>query len=104
MNVGADPSHPLYGKSIVFTGALHSMSRNDAWIEIAKIGAIPIETVSKATNIIVVGQQDFKRLKAGEIQSAKFRKAESLREHGQEIEVIDERDFLAYIEPMEGKR
>ena len=104
VNVEADPSHPLYGKSIVFTGALHSMSRNDAWIEIAKIGAIPVQTVSKATNIIVVGQQDFKRLKEGEIQSEKFRKAESLRKHGQEIEVIDEQDFLAYIEPMEGKR
>ena len=104
INSDADPSHPLYGKSIVFTGALHSMSRNDAWIEIAKIGAIPVESVTKTTNVIVVGQQDFTRLKAGETQSEKFRKAEKLKQQGQEIEVIDERDFLAYIEPMEGKR
>ena len=80
------------------------MSRNDAWIEIAKIGAIPVESVTKSTNVIVVGQQDFTTLKAGETQSEKFRKAEKLKQQGQEIEVIDERDFLAYIEPMEGKR
>jgi DNA polymerase-3 subunit epsilon len=104
INSDADPSHPLYGKTIVFTGNLHSMSRNDAWIEIAKIGAIPVESVTKTTNVIVVGQQDFTKLKDGETQSGKFRKAEKLKQQGQEIEVIHERDFLAYIEPMEGRR
>lgn len=104
INSEADMSHPLYGKQVVFTGALHSMSRNDAWIEIAKIGAIPTENVTKETNVIVVGQQDLSKLKLGNNQSKKFVKAEKLKARGQDIEVIDERDFLAYLEPVQGAK
>ena len=104
INAHADVSHPLYGKQVVFTGALHSMSRNDAWVELGKIGAIPSENVTKATNVIVVGQQDISRLKPGVVHSTKFQKAEKLKDSGQDIEVIAERDFLAYMEPVRGSR
>ena len=104
VNYAADSNHPLYGKHIVFTGALHSMSRNDAWIEVAKVGGIPIENVTKATNVIVVGQQDISKLKEGATNSEKYQRAEALKAKGYDIEVMLERDFLAYIEPMQGIR
>ncbi len=104
INTDADASHPLYGRKVVLTGALHSMSRNDAWTEIAKVGAIPTENVTKETNVVVVGQQELSKLKPGQKQSKKFLKAKKLKTQGQDIEVIDERDFLAYIEPVQGSK
>lgn len=104
VNIDAKRTHPLFGKHITFTGGLHSMSRTDAWFEVARIGAIPGESVTKQTNVIVVGQKEVSKFKPGETSSEKFRKAEKLRALGQDIEVIDERDFLAYIEPTEGVR
>ena len=104
INLDAEITHPLYGKQIVFTGGLHSMSRSDAWFEIAKIGAIPSEAVNRQTNVVVVGQQDISKFKKGETHSEKFRKAEHLKAMGFEIEVISERDFLSFIEPVTGIR
>jgi DNA polymerase-3 subunit epsilon len=41
INTDADASHPIYGKKIVFTGALHSMARIDAWKAVAFLGGVP---------------------------------------------------------------
>jgi DNA polymerase-3 subunit epsilon len=101
-NTDADPNHPLFGKVVVFTGKLYSMPRPDAWKLVASIGAIPKDGMSKSTNLLVVGEQDPFRMSPGETQSGKFREAEKLRNSGIKIEVINETDFLAYIEPEEG--
>lgn len=102
VNDEANKEHPLFGKKIVFTGALYSMPRPEAWKLVAAVGAIPMDTISKSTDYLVLGEQIILNLKPGEVQSGKFRKAEKLRESGLEIQVISETDFLAILEPQQG--
>ena len=52
-----DPSHPLCGKSIVFTGELH-MPRADAAQMAADVGAVVKTDVSSKTDFLVVGRLD----------------------------------------------
>ena len=93
-NPHADPNHPFYGQEMVFTGALASMTRAHAWDRVAEVGARPAPGVTKATNILVIGYQDARMLRPGEELSAKARKAHDLREHGQQIEIMPELDFV----------
>lgn len=102
VNLNADPNHPLFGKVVVFTGKLYSMPRPDAWSLVALAGGIPKDAMTKATNLLVLGEQDTFKLRPGETQSGKYRDAEKLREKGIFIEVINETDFLAYLEPQTG--
>ena len=44
----------------------------------------------------MVGEQDLQRL-AGQEKSAKHRKAESLIEKGQDIKIIEEKDFFNMV-------
>jgi DNA polymerase-3 subunit epsilon len=90
----ADPDHPLWGKVIVFTGALSSMTRAFAHDECIRVGALPDKTVNKRTNILVVGDLDPARLVPGDLTSQKAQKAFRLLEAGQDIEVMTEHEFL----------
>ncbi len=100
INDEADPSHPLFGQVVVFTGAI-SIPRPEAWKLVAAVGAIPKDGLTKKTNYLVLGEQDLSKLKAGETKSGKQREAEALKASGSDIEIIDERDFFALLEPQE---
>jgi DNA polymerase-3 subunit epsilon len=93
-NANADPCHPFYGREIVFTGALSSMTRERAWEIVAEVGGQPAALVTKRTNVLVTGYQDGGKLRPGEVLSAKARKAAALGAAGQVIEVMDEADFV----------
>jgi DNA polymerase III epsilon subunit-like protein len=93
----ADPSHPFFGREIVFTGALSSMTRERAWEVVAEVGGQPAALVTKRTNILVTGYQDPRKLRPGEGLSAKARKADALRVAGQAIEVMEEADFVQHL-------
>ena len=90
----ADPNNPLYGREIVFTGELSSMTRETAWQVVASVGAQPQPNVNKRTNILVMGYQNAAVLRPGECLSGKARRAEELRAAGQSIEIMCEADFL----------
>jgi DNA polymerase III epsilon subunit-like protein len=96
-NQNADPNNPLYGREIVFTGALSSMTRETAWQVVASVGGQPCRSVTKGTNILVMGYQDAGVLRPGECLSGKARRAEELRAAGQAIEVMCEADFLQHL-------
>jgi DNA polymerase-3 subunit epsilon len=96
-NPDADPSHPLYGSEIAFTGTLLTMSRPQAFELVAQLGAQPEATVTKKTDFLVIGQQDPSRLTPGAALSTKAQKAELLRAKGQKIELLGEDDFLRMI-------
>src|SRR3990172_6214058 len=96
-NPDADPDHPFYGREIVFTGALGSMARAEAWKHVAELGGQPADGVSKRTNVLVLGYQDARKLRPGEELSAKARKARDLRSEGREIELMGEVDFLQLL-------
>ena len=91
-----DVQHPFYGKTIVFTGTLQSLVRKDAMQQVLDVGGECAGGVNKNTNVLVVGEQDLRRLKGGN-RSSKMIKAEKLASEGKEIEIIGERDFLAML-------
>jgi DNA polymerase-3 subunit epsilon len=58
----------------------------------AKIGCRVEDGVNKQTSLLVVGDQDIKKL-AGHEKSSKHRKAEALILAGQSIRILRETDF-----------
>lgn len=82
---------PLYGEVLVFTGAL-SMPRHEAADAAAGAGCEVATSVTKHTTLLVVGNQDVRKL-AGQERSSKHRKAEELINEGQKIRIISESDF-----------
>ena len=86
---------PLADEVVVFTGAL-SMSRGEAAAMAAQAGSNVRESVSRETTILVVGDQDIRKL-LGQEKSSKHRKAESLIQGGQPIRIIGEGDFLKIV-------
>lgn len=93
----ANPEHPLWGRVVVFTGALSSMTREIAHGECIRVGALPEKTVTRRTHVLVVGDLDPARLVPGDTTSQKAQKAFKLRAGGQDIEVMTEYDFLQSI-------
>ena len=93
-----DPSHPLCGKSIVFTGELH-MPRADAAQMAADVGAVVKTDVSSKTDFLVVGRQD-RALVGASGTSARERKAQKINDSGKgSIQILTEQDFLRLAGP-----
>ena len=90
-----NPEGPLYGETVVFTGAL-SMLRRDASDLAAAAGCDVGGNVTKSTTLLVVGDQDVAVL-AGHTKSSKHRKAEANIAKGQPIRILRESDFELLI-------
>lgn len=95
-NPDADPNHPLYGRSMCFTGSLLSMPRRDAQARIVDVGCTFKNSVGKKLDYLVLGDGDFALFADGH-RTGKLNKAMELREAGAPIEIIPERDFLALL-------
>jgi DNA polymerase-3 subunit epsilon len=91
-----NPEGPLAGEVIVFTGAL-SISRHEAAVMAAQAGCTVADSVTKATTLLVVGDQDIRKL-GGHERSLKHRKAEALAAKGQPIRILGECDFHRLLE------
>jgi DNA polymerase-3 subunit epsilon len=91
-----NPDGPLAGETAVFTGAL-SIPRTQAADLAAQAGCDVTKGVTRKTTLLVVGDQDIKRL-AGHTKSSKHRKAEELIESGQSIRILGEGDFLRLVD------
>ena len=91
-----DINHTLYNKGIAFTGTLTSMPRKDATQQAVNKGAFYCNSVTKKTNYLVIGLQDYTKFADGE-KSSKLKKAEELINKGQDLEIIDENEFLNLI-------
>lgn len=87
---------PLSGEVVVFTGSL-SIPRRKAADLASEAGCEVAASVKKTTTLLVVGDQDIRKL-AGHEKSAKHRKAESLISKGQPIKIVGESDFLRILE------
>lgn len=91
-----NPDSIFYGKSVVFTGTLSSMIRAEAQKIIADIGGILGNIVTKDTDFLVVGQQDYKVV-GDDGMSNKQEKAIKIIEKGALLEILSEDDFLRNI-------
>ncbi|RYC14772.1 exonuclease domain-containing protein [Nocardioides zhouii] len=98
VNTDADPSGYLYGRVVVFTGTLMSMTRDVARQECARVGATPEQNTTKRTHVLVVGDINPAVLRPGSNVTGKARKAFDLQDGGQPIEVMTEDDFARCIQ------
>lgn len=82
----ADESHPLFGKTVVLTGTLTRLTRDEAAKKLAALGAKVSGSVSKKTDLVI----------AGESAGSKLAKA---RELG--VEVLEDEEELLKLLGME---
>lgn len=95
INREGNPEGPLSGEVLVFTGAL-DIPRHEAADMAARIGCRVDSGVNKNTTLLVVGDQDIRRL-VGHEKSSKQRKAEKLISEGQTIRILRETDFKELV-------
>lgn len=90
-----NPDGKMYGEVLVFTGSLNLPRRSAAELA-AKIGCKVEPSVTQRTTILVIGDQDVRRLN-GQEKSSKHRKAEELIKKGQKIRILTEKDFVNLV-------
>lgn len=91
-----DPNGALFGKVVVFTGAL-SMSRTEAMQMAVNAGAIVKGGISRKVDYLVVGEQDV-AIVGTDGMSDKEEKAHSYNDEGRaNIKFIDEAEFLRLV-------
>lgn len=77
------------------------MDRAKAMQIVANIGGINADNVTKKTNYLILGNNDFcSSLKGG--KSSKQKKAEKLALEGQDIQIISENVFYEMISESQG--
>lgn len=96
-NPEADPSHPFYGRVLVFTGALQSRTRQMAWEDVVRVGGVPELNVTKRTNVLVMGDINPAALAPGLATTGKAAKVFALQAKGQDIEIMAEDDFISSL-------
>ncbi|MDB4873072.1 MAG: hypothetical protein JWL97_4076 [Gemmatimonadales bacterium] len=92
-----DEDHPLFGRLVAFTGTLKSMNREQAAQLVVDVGGHFSKSVTKKTNYLVIGTQDFRALAAGSSVSNKRSKAEALLSAGADLELIPEDEYLQLV-------
>ncbi len=86
-----DLTHPLYQKTLVFTGDL-SIDRAEAVQLAVNKGAVVKSSVSGKTQVVVLGRRE-----SGAAMSSKEKKARELMASGKEIQLLNEEEFLALV-------
>jgi DNA polymerase-3 subunit epsilon len=95
-NIAADPGHPLYGQTLVFTGDL-GLNRPEAKRRAAHCGAQCASSVTRKTTVLVVGSGfTATDLRGGRVTSKAARVLE-LQRRGQGIEVLSEGEFMQMV-------
>ena len=89
-----DKDHPLFEKTVAFTGILDAMDRREAVQAAVDRGAKTTSSLPQKTSYLVVGKED-PRTTGG--MSSKMREAIRLIRAGHDLEIIDETEFLQLI-------
>lgn len=89
--VDADPSGPLFGRTVCVSGDLESMDKPEVWRRVAEAGGHPAKNVTKKTDVLVIGRHD------GVGKTAKHLRAQTYRERGQRIDLVTEAELLALL-------
>lgn len=94
-SIVGDPNGPLAGEVAVFTGAL-AIPRHQAAELAARAGCNVESSVTRSTTLLIVGDQDLRKL-SGHEKSSKHRKAEKLIAKGHSIRILGESDFQRLV-------
>lgn len=89
-----DEGSYFYGKHVCFTGKCQFAIRKELLQMVADIGGIPMNSVTMQTDILVVGQQEYKVVGEGGM-SSKQEKAVAMIDKGYDIEIMSETEFLS---------
>lgn len=95
-NPDADPSHPLCGETVVFSGNL-AITRQEAKNRAAEVGACCASRVTRATTVLVVGDGFTPSNLHTSRQTGKVRHVLRLREQGREVSLLTEGEFLQLV-------
>ena len=98
--IRAEFLRPLSGQRVVFTGTLTRLARNEAEKLIECCGGQCQASVSKRTNLLVVGAVDPRTKASGRAVSTKEEKARQLIAEGAEVKILSEDDWLQMIATM----
>lgn len=92
-----DEDNPFFEKVCVFTGVLEKMKRSDAAQLVVDLGGICGNSVTKKTNYLILGNNDYcPTIRDG--KSTKQKKAEELKLKGNDIEIISENTFYDMLD------
>lgn len=91
-----DEGNYFFGKTVCFTGTCQYGVRKELLQKVKNIGGIPVDNVTSNTDVLVIGQQDY-RIVGSDGMSSKQKKALSLLEKGHEIEILSETEFISRI-------
>ncbi len=96
VQIDADADNPFYGMSVVFTGKMESLKRDDARAAVIRVGGYAPDRLTQDCDYLVVGVQDL-RVVGEKGMSGKMKSAEKYRAKGLPIEIINEEDFIEMI-------
>lgn len=92
-----DEDHMLFNKYCTFTGKLEKIERKDAAQIVVNIGGHCLNSVTKQTNFLILGNLEYSsNVKGG--KSNKLKKAEKLILEGQDLQILSENVFYELIE------
>ena len=92
-----DTSHPLYQKSLVFTGEL-SIDRKEAMQRAVNVGAVLKSSVSRRTDFLVVGHQYDGPDGQATISNKEEKAREILAEGKSKLRLLDEDEFFHLLQ------
>ena len=95
-NTDFDVDNLFYDKYVAITGTLEKMQRKEAMQIIVDLGGHCEDNVTKKTNYLILGNNDYNPILRGE-KSSKLIKAETLKLEGKDIEIISENVFYDII-------
>jgi DNA ligase (NAD+) len=92
----ADKEHPLFNKSVIFTGKMAHLERKEAQKQVRAVGGHTPSNVTSTTDYVVIGDEGSALLRGGE-KSSKHKAADKLVAAGSTLKIIPESDFLTLL-------
>lgn len=96
-NTEFDVDNLFYDKYVAITGTLEKMLRKEAMQIIVDLGGHCEDGVTKKTNFLILGNNDYNPILRGK-KSSKLIKAETLKLEGKDIEIISENVFYDIVD------
>ncbi len=96
LSADIDQTHPLFGKTVLFTGKMAYLERKSAQDMVKSIGGKAPGAMSKNIDYLVIGDEGSPLLGQGQ-KSTKHKEAEKLIDSGAFIKIISESEFLKLL-------